>query len=74
MATTREEQLKWCKERALEYAKNGDLTNAFASFQSDMRKHPETNVHMALRMGITLLFGGHLSTEKEMTDWIEGFN
>jgi len=74
MSTTRAEHLKWCKERALEYAKAGDNTNAFASFQSDMGKHPETAQHLALELGTMLLFGGHLQTEQQMTDWINGFN
>lgn len=70
----RREYLQWCKDRALEYVKNGDLKNAFASFQSDMSKHPETSSHMVLEMGTMLLIGGHLSTAREMTDWITGTN
>jgi len=72
--TTRAEHLKWCKERALEYVNLDDLPQAFASFQSDMTKHPETDGHMALQMGTMLLIGGHLSSEREMTNWITGFN
>jgi len=70
----RQEHLDWCKQRALEYANNGDMTNAFASFNSDMGKHPETTGHMALQMGAMLLTGGHLSTQDQMVEWIEGFN
>jgi hypothetical protein len=70
----RVEHLQWCKDRALEYVKQNDMKNAFASFQSDMTKHPETNGHMALEMGTMLLIGGHLSTAKQMSDWITGFN
>lgn len=70
----RAEHLEWCKQRAMEYVNAGDLTNAFASFQSDMTKHPETNGHMALEMGTMLLIGGQLSTERQMKDWIMGFN
>jgi len=44
----RSEHLKWCKERANECVDRGDLTDAFASFQSDMKKHPETADHVAL--------------------------
>ncbi len=40
---TREEHLAWCKQRALAYVDRGDLTNALASFGSDMRKHPQTD-------------------------------
>ena len=70
----RAEHLKWCKDRALEYLDAGDLNQAFTSFQSDMTKHPETKNHAALQIAILLLFGGHLSTDKEMRDWINGFN
>lgn len=42
MSDTRAEHLVWCKERALAYLDRGDLTNALASFGSDMHKHPET--------------------------------
>lgn len=72
--TTRPEHLKWCKQRALEYVDAGDLQQAFASFQSDMTKHPETNGHMALQMGTILLLGGQLSSERQMREWITGFN
>jgi len=70
----REEHLQWCKDRALKYVEQNDMKNAFASFQSDMTKHPETNGHMALEMGTMLLIGGHLDNAKQMTDWITGFN
>lgn len=69
----RNEHLNWCKERALEYVKKGDNNNAFASFQSDMSKHPETANHLALSMGTMLLIGGHLQTSQQMEpldNWI----
>jgi hypothetical protein len=34
--------LDWCIARAMEYANAGELTLAWASFISDVRKHPET--------------------------------
>ncbi len=71
---TRAEHLQWCKDRALEYVEQGDTTNAFTSFMSDMSKHDETANHMALEMGTMLLIGGHLSTPHEVKQWIEGFN
>lgn len=70
----RSEHLQWCKDRALAYVKQNDMVSAFASFQSDMTKHPETNGHMALELGTMLLLSGHLSTAKQMSDWINGFN
>lgn len=71
---SRSEHLKWCKERANEYVEKGDLKNAFASFQSDMSKHPETQNHLALEMGTMLLISGNLSTQLQMKNWIDGFN
>lgn len=41
---TREEHLKFCKERARVYLHRGDLPNAVSSFMSDMDKHPETKI------------------------------
>lgn len=73
-ALTRAEHLAWCKRRALDYVDAGDLTNAFASIASDMKKHPETENHAGLQIGAMLLMGGHLSTAAEMRKFIEGFN
>ena len=70
----RTEHLQWCKHRALEHLEQNDLTNAFASFQADMTKNPETTNHLALEMGTMLLVSGHLSSTKEMREWITGFN
>lgn len=71
---TRAEHLQWCKDRAIEYVQKGDTNNAFASFQSDMSKHPETANHIALELGTMLLVSGSLSSVKQMSDWINGFN
>lgn len=71
---SRQEHLQWCKDRAMEYVKKGDMQQAFASFQSDMTKHPETDGHLALQMGTMLLMGGHLGTPQAMEQWITGFN
>lgn len=71
---TRQEHLEWCKQRALEYVDKGDNKNAFASFQSDMGKHPDTANNSALKLGMMLLIGGHLSSQSQMKQWIIGFN
>lgn len=71
---TRAEHLQWCKDRALEYINAGDTSQAFASFNSDMSKHPETANHSALQLGGMLFMGGHLKTIPEMEKWILGFN
>ena len=65
----RQEHLQWCKDRAIEYVDSDDNQQAFASFMSDMSKHPETSNHLALEMGMTLLkfpevFPGCWSMEK----------
>lgn len=71
---TRQEHLAWCKERALEYVDNGDLKNAYASMISDLRKHPETENHIGMELGMNLLMIGELKTCEEMRKFIEGFN
>ena len=70
----RSEHLQWCKNRANEYVEQNDTKQAFASFQGDISKHPETENHLVLVMGTMLLLGGHLSTAKQMEDWITGTN
>lgn len=74
MAVSRDEHLRWCKDRALEYVKAGDMKAAYGSMLSDMNKHNETKGHPALMLGFMLLNGGQLNTVKDMTDFIEGFN
>ena len=75
-ATTRQDHLDWCKQRALEYVDAGDLENAFASFASDVTKHPETEGigQMIGMLGMPLLMSGHLNTPREMRDHIQGYN
>ncbi len=62
----RAEHLEWCKKRALEYVNNGDLQNAYASMAFDLNKHPETENHGAIQLGMMMLMGGHLSTPEKM--------
>ena len=73
-ATTREEHLTWCKERALEYIENDELGNAYASMVSDLNKHEETLGHIGIKLGIQLMMAGHLSSPDKMRHFIEGFN
>ena len=72
--TTRQEHLEWCKKRALEYCDAGDTKNAWASMASDLRKHPETENHSAIKLGMMMLMSGHLNSPAEMRKFIEGFN
>ncbi len=70
----RNEHMEWCKERALEYLDRGDITNAWASMTSDLRKHPETADHPAIDLGSNLFMSGNLSDTESMRHFIEGFN
>lgn len=73
---SRKEHLDWCKQRALEYVDRGDLAAALASMTSDITKHAETRNAYSLcgELGIALALNGHLSTPKQVRDWINGFN
>lgn len=72
--TTRAEHLQWAKDRALEYLKAGDLTNAWASFVSDLGKHPETAGHTAIQLGMLEMLMGGLNTADKLRHHIEGTN
>jgi hypothetical protein len=74
LMTNRAEHLQWCKDRALAYADEGDAANALASMASDLRKHPETAEHGGVALGTMLAMGGHLSSPRDIREWIEGFN
>ena len=52
----------------------GDTQQAYASMASDLGKHPETQGHAAIGLGMMLLFNGHLGTPEAMRDFINGFN
>lgn len=71
---TRAEHLAWCKTRALAYVEAGDLNQAFASMGSDLSKHPETERHAGIQLGMMLLLSGQLATKAQMRRFIEGFN
>ena len=74
METTRQEHLEWCKKRAIEYCDMGDINQALASMGSDLSKHPETEKHPAIQLGMMMLMGGHLNSPIEMKKFINGFN
>ena len=71
---TRAEHLDWCKRRANEYVDIGDNNQAFASMTSDLNKHPETEGHTALGLGMSLLIAGKLGSSSETRKFINGFN
>lgn len=70
----RQEHLEWCKSRALEYVDRDDLPNAWTSMVSDLQKHKELENHAAIKLGMTMMMAGYLSTSQEMREFIEGFN
>jgi Tfp pilus assembly protein PilF len=47
------EHIAFCKQRALEYVQQGDLSQAFASLVSDLGKHPKTrdSADIAVELG-----------------------
>lgn len=73
---TREEHLKWCKDRAMEYVNAGDLQQAFTSMCSDLEQHEENaKLHKQTNMiGFQLLLMGQLESKAQMTKWIQGYN
>ena len=71
---TRAEHLQECKDRAIEYVDRGDLQNAYASMASDLTKHPDTEKHAAIGLGMQLMMIGDLDTPEKMRRFIEGFN
>ena len=74
VGTTRADHLAWCKQRALEYCDHNDPEQAFGSMCSDLRKHPETQDHLGLELGMMMKMCGHLNTVAKMREFIEGFN
>lgn len=70
----REEHLQWAKDRALEYADRGDVTNAVASIMSDLSKHPETENHAGLQLMVMMAMTGKFERSGELRRFIEGFN
>lgn len=71
---SRQEHLEWCKKRALEYCDAGKLTDAFNSMTADLRKHPETEKHPGIQLGVMLMMINKLNTKEEMRKFIDGFN
>ena len=71
----RAEHLQWCKDRAMEYVRGGDINGAFASMASDIMKHPDTQHHESTNtLGMAQLIGGLISTPIQMEQWIQGYN
>jgi hypothetical protein len=71
---TRDEHLQWAKDRALEYADQGDTANAMASLGSDLNKHPDTKNHGGVELMMMMAVAGQFDRPGELRKFIEGFN
>lgn len=72
----RADHLQWCKDRAMEYVKSGDLPQAVTSMLSDLSKHPETE---ASSRGVCAQIGfmeltRTPPTRERIEKYINGFN
>ena len=57
----------------MEYVRVNDYAQAYASFGSDLSKHPELENHIAVvSLGPMLLFAGLLNTERKIREFIQG--
>ena len=70
----RSEHMQWCKDRANEYLDRGDVQNALASMMSDLGKHPETQGHIGIQLGMMQMMNGLLESPDAMKKFIDGFN
>jgi hypothetical protein len=69
----RDEHLAWAKDRALEYADQGDVALATASLISDLGKHKETSGHAGIQLMMMEATAGMLNTPQRLRECIEGF-
>ena len=71
---TKEEHIKWCKERAnreIDFYK--DPKQGLISMMSDLEKHPETRNHSGIKIAALMLFSGQIRTVEEAKKFIDGF-
>lgn len=72
---TREEHIKWCKERAIsEMNYSGKPSSALVSMASDLRKHPETNKEALINLCMSMLIAKPNMERQEAINFIQGFN
>jgi hypothetical protein len=69
---TRDEHLQWAKARANYFLDQGDVTSAWSSFISDMKKHPDLARHEFLEVG-NKLFSTRVASAREMRKFINDF-
>lgn len=70
---TRDEHLKWCKDRAHEYLAIGDIKNAITSMMSDLDKHDETRCSNPFLIQLGMLAAMN-NDRNEAKRFIDGFN
>ena len=70
---TRSEHMQWCKNRALEYIKDGDINGGITSMMSDIRKHNETESDALSSLCMMMLMSGQLETTAQAEKFINGF-
>jgi hypothetical protein len=71
---TAKDYLNWCVDRAMVYADMGDMTQAWASFTSDVRKHPDTEhigYHSLLAMAMV---SGLYNEPRKFREFVSGWN
>lgn len=72
---TREEHLKWCRERAIqEMDYTGKPSSGLISMASDLRKHPETNLETTITLTLGQIIINPQITRQEVIKFINGFN
>jgi len=72
---TRDEHLKWCKERAYQEINfSGRGNDGIISMMSDLSKHPETANHSGIKLATMFMMMGKFDSADEARKFIEGFN
>lgn len=72
---TRQEHIKWCKERAIqEMDYYRDPSKGIISMMSDLRKHPETNSEALISLCEMQLMMKPKMTRMEVINFLNGFN
>lgn len=71
---TAREHLDWCVERAMAYADRGDWPNAWASFASDIGKHPGTEHIQTHQLLIMAMMSGLYNESRRFRDFVTGWN
>jgi hypothetical protein len=68
-----QQHLNWCVERAMQYAHTGDMTNAWASFASDVRKHEGTEHIATHELFAMAMFSGLYDRPDQFREFISGW-